>query len=125
MAPYRITELLLLSAVALWPIGAMAGARNVFVVITPPPARPQPAPQRAFPPQPPLQWAPPVARGPMPGPQLPAARCYAGGRDCPLEGSGRVGEPCTCGAGASGRALIPPSRDTAGNVRAPANSSSQ
>lgn len=110
----RLAEVSLLIATMLWLNVATAGARNVFVVITPPPARPPPAPQHAFPPQPPLQWSPPPARGPMPGPQLPTARCYAGGRDCPLEGSGRLGEPCTCGGGISGRALIPPSRAKAG-----------
>jgi len=106
MSPRRFTELSLLVATVLWPDVAMP-AKNVFVVITPPPVRPQPELQRPFSVQPPQQWAPPFARGSVPGPRLPAARCFTDA----LEQTARVGEPCTCG-GVSGRALIPPSRET-------------
>jgi hypothetical protein len=109
MSPRRFTEVSLLIATVLWPDVAMP-AKNVVVVITPPPVRPQPDLQRPFSIQPPQQWAPPVARGSVPGPRLPAARCFTDGHDCPLEQTARVGEPCTCGS-VSGRALIPPSRE--------------
>ncbi len=52
--------------------------------------------------------------GAIPGLRSPTARCYAGGRDCPLEQPDRVGEPCSCGGALLGRALIPPSHDITG-----------
>ena len=50
----------------------------------------------------------------MPGPRLPAARCYAKGHDCPLDQPDRLGKSCSCGGAVLGRALIPLSRDVTG-----------
>jgi len=103
----------LIAAAVSWPDAALSDNRHVIVVITPPP-RPQPSPRPSFPAQPPLQWAPPLALGAMPGPRLPAARCYAKGHDCPLDQPDRLGKSCSCGGAVLGRALIPPSRDVTG-----------
>lgn len=111
MSPRRpVAVSLLVAAAAAWPMPAMPD-RPVVVFITPRPP-PPPVPQHSFPAQPPLQWAPPPALGPIPGQRSPTARCYAGTQICPLADADRVGEPCTCGSGVSGRALIPPSHDT-------------
>jgi len=110
---YSLALLMLIAVAVFRPDVAVSDSRHIFVVISPPP-RPQSAPAQSFPTQPPLQWAPFLPLGAIPGRRSPAARCYADGHDCPLERSDRVGESCTCGGAVLGRALIPPSHDTAG-----------
>jgi len=101
---YSFALPVLIAAAVFRPDAAVPDSRHVFVVITPPP-RPQSAPQQPFPTQPPLQWAPLPPLGAIPGRRSPAARCYAGGHDCPLERPDRVGDSCTCGGAVLGRAL--------------------
>ena len=88
-----------------------ATARTTYVIVPhPPPVTPQP--KRVSPPQRPLQWPLPVARGRTPGRPSPAARCYAGPISCPLSQPHLVGKPCQCNTDqgrVAGRALIPPS----------------
>src|SRR5689334_3899316 len=112
------TRFLLLTAMAvvLQLSHATADDGHVFIVIVPQPL-PQPPPQAPSSVQPPLQWAPPLARGATPGVRSPTALCYVGTYVCPLQNPDRPGEPCSCdatGAARLGRALIPPSHDISG-----------
>ena len=107
------------AAMASWPFSVDADTGRSFVVIMPP-VRPPSPPERAVPPQPPLQWAPPPAMGLTPGLRSPKALCYAGANVCPLTQPEHIGESCTCGIEGRtlpGRALIPPSHDISSILR--------
>jgi hypothetical protein len=104
---------LIAGATMLSPLLAEADGRHVLVVIVPPARQPSPPPQ-IFPPQPALQWAPPLPLGLTPGRRSPPPRCYADTHVCPVTRPEDVGGPCTCDTKSGpvgGRALIPPSRD--------------
>ena len=119
VACFRVSTrlwLLLAAVLILEPNRVFADREHVIVIISPP-FRASSQPQPIFLPQPPLQWAPPVALGLTPGIRSPTARCYAELEVCPLADPQGIGEPCTCvtaGATQRGRGLIPPSRDFAG-----------
>jgi hypothetical protein len=113
----RLCTLVAVAMMAWPPRFADAGPPNPVVVILPP-ARPPSSQARTFPAQPALQWAPPPAMGLTPGTRSPAPRCYAGPTICPLDRPEQLGKGCTYNTGngvKTGRALIPPTHDIAGD----------
>jgi hypothetical protein len=114
----RLLCMLIAAATAPGPlVPATAEPRHALVVIMPParvPGPPPPASEAA----PPKPWLPFAASGPVPGAPSPAPRCYAGTNVCSLARPEQVGQACTCTTlegPSTGRALIPPSHDIAGD----------
>jgi hypothetical protein len=93
-------------------LSATAQARELVIIVMPPPVFSPPVFHPQPPPLTPPDWTPPLpAEGPHASPPRP--ECYASERVCALERPDMLGGTCACPAAngsVTGRALIPPSR---------------